>query len=189
MTTKILTLPACGCPHRFTRRLLAVVGALLMTAPAASPQYPWGSQSTTLTGSTVGTNLRNAAQVVRTQAEGVRRGAGDWGRRASSAGYGATQFQQDFTSLQFQFMTLRDNFNSMASFALQTGRPRAGNAVAELDAGLQVIGELFPFLQGQFNAGALDRQTIVRTSRALEDAMREWEREFRKCGSRIGLVW
>jgi len=49
--------------------------------------------------------------------------------------------------------------------------------------------ELFTFLEGQFNAGTLDRNTIVRTCRAFEDAMREWERELRKNSSRMGLVW
>ena len=77
----------------------------------------------------------------------------------------------------------------MGSIALQLGRPRASNAVAELDAGLSIIGELFPFMEGQFNAGTLDRNTIVRTCRSLADAMREWERELKKNSSRLGLVW
>ena len=88
-----------------------------------------------------------------------------------------------------QFFGLRQQFNVLGNLALQSGRPRAGNAVTELDAGLNVIGELFPFLQNEFNTGALDRKTIVRTCGALEDAMREWEREFKKNSSRIGLIY
>ena len=87
------------------------------------------------------------------------------------------------------FQALRAQFNEMGSIALQLGRPRASNAVVELDAGLNIIAELFPFLESQFNLGTLDRNTIVRTCRSLEDAMREWERELKKNSSRMGLVW
>ena len=61
--------------------------------------------------------------------------------------------------------------------------------MAELDAGLNVIAELFAFLEGQYNAGTLDRNTVVRTTRAFEDALREWERELRRNNSRLNLVW
>ena len=91
--------------------------------------------------------------------------------------------------MQLQYQALRQQFNGLGSLALQSGGPRANNAVAELDAGLGIIAELFAFLQGQFNAGTLDQKTIVRTCRALEDAMREWQRELKKNGSRIGMVW
>ena len=91
--------------------------------------------------------------------------------------------------MQFQFQALREQFNMLGTLALQLGRPRANNAVAELDSGLTTIGELFTFLQSQYNAGTLDRRTIVRTCSAFADAMRVWEQELQKNTSRLGLVW
>ena len=91
--------------------------------------------------------------------------------------------------MQLQFQALREQFNVLGNLALQLGRPRANNAVAELDAGLNTIGELFAFLQNQYNAGTLDRRTIVRMCGAFADAMRVWEQELQKNTSRLGLVW
>ena len=131
----------------------------------------------------------NAVSAVETQAGIVRRTANDWGRRANSASYDGAYFQQDLGTLQIQFQVLHEQFNWLGTLALQLGRPRANNSVAELGAGLNIIAELFAFLGNQFNAGTLDRQTIVRTCRAFEDAVREWERELKKNSSRLGLVY
>jgi hypothetical protein len=184
-------------PFRSTRRGLhaTLILVFLIVAPAAQTQYPGippgypvPPQPPALSGPTFGANLRNAAHATQTQAAIVRRGAGDWARRANSAGYSAAQLQQDFANMQFQFQALREQFNLLGSLALQLGRPRANNAVAELDSGLNTIGELFTFLQSQYNAGTLDRRTIVRTCEAFADAMRVWEQELQKNTSRLGLV-
>jgi hypothetical protein len=169
--------------------LLAAILVFFATAPGARTQYLGAPQPPALVGPTLGASLRNAAAATHAQAGLVRKGANDWGRRASTSAYSAAQFQQDYATAQFQFQMLREQFNGLGSLALQLGRPRANNAVAELDAGLNIIAELFTFLADQFNAGTLDHKTIVRTCRALEDAMREWERELKKNSSRIGLVW
>ncbi len=176
--------------RRSKRTLLAaIVLSLLGITPGARTQYLGPPQPPALVGPTLGASLRNAAVATQAQAGIVRKGANDWGRRASSGAYNAGQFQQDFATAQFQFRMLREQFNGLAALALQLGRPRGNNAIAELDAGLNIIAELFTFLGNQFNAGTLDHQTIVRTCRALEDAMREWERELKKNSSRMGLVW
>lgn len=169
--------------------LAAVVLSLLAITPGARTQYLGPPQAPALVGPTLGASLRNAAAATQAQSGMVRKGANDWGRRASSGAYNAAQFQQDFATAQFQFRMLHEQFNGLASLALQLSRPNANNAVAELDAGLNIIAELFTFLENQFNAGTLDHQTIVRTCRALEDAVREWERELKKSSSRIGLVF
>jgi len=119
----------------------------------------------------------------------VRKTAYDWGRRANSGAYRPEYFQQDYANLQWQFQSLRMQFNQMGSIALQLGRPRADNAVAELDAGLNVIAELFTFLEQQYQAGALDRATVARTCDVFQDAMREWERELKRSSARMGFVW
>ena len=133
---------------------------LLLIAPRqdASPQNP-----PALTGSTAGANLRHAAAATQTQLDVLLVASDYWRRRAGSANYNQDQFRQDFNNVQSQYQALRTQFNWLAELALQLGRARANNAVAELDAGLNIIVELFVFLQEQDAAGALDRATVVRT--------------------------
>jgi hypothetical protein len=167
-------------PHfvPFHRALLPGLVLLFFTVtPAGWAQSP-----------PLGTNLRSAASSTRSQADIVTRAAENWSRRANSASYNVGQFQADFANIQMQFQGLREQFNWVGGLARQLGRARADNAVAELDAGLSVIAELFTFLQNQFSAGTLDRNTIVRTARAFEDAMRVWQREFVRCSSRLGVA-
>jgi hypothetical protein len=165
--------------------------SLLVFPPFVRAQYPVpvAPLPPAATGSTLGANLRNAAAATQTQATVVRRAVDDWGRRAGSAAYGGGTFQQDLFNTQLQFQKLRDQFLWLAHLASQLGNPRANNAVAELDAGLNIIAELFVLLQNQAAAGTLDRATVKRTCRAFEDALREWERELRRNTSRLGLVW
>ena len=160
----------------------------LSCAILAFAAVPPGGWTQYVTGPTTGATLRNAAAAAYTQAGIVAKGAGDWSRRAASAGYRADHLQQDFTNTQLQFFVLRQHFNALGNLALQLGRPRADNAIAELDAGLNTIAELFTFLENEFNAGTLDHKTIVRTCRALEDAMKEWARELKKNSARVGLI-
>jgi hypothetical protein len=177
------------------RRRAAAIAALLAFVPGAwtqypiPPGYPVPPPPSGLTGPTFGADLRNAAAATQAQAEIIRRAAVDWGRRANAAGYSAPQLQQDFADMQFQFQSLRGRFNVLGNLALQLGRASASNAAAELDSGLNIIAELFAFLQGQYNAGTLDRRTIVRTCSSLADSMRVWQQELRKDTSRLGFVW
>jgi hypothetical protein len=162
--------------------------ALLAPRPNAWTQYP-GVPPPALSGSTPGANLRNAAAAVQAQLNALRTATVNWCLRADSGAYNADYFQQDFFNIQSQFQGLRAQFNWLGQLVLQLGRPRADNAVAELDAGLNIIAELLTFLDEQSAAGSLDRVTIARTARVFRDAMREWEREFRKNSSRIGTAW
>ena len=151
-------------------------------------QYP-GAAPPALTGSTLGQNLRNAAAATHSQAAVVQSAADNWRLRAGSAGYTDAQFQQDFMNIQWQFQQLRTQFNWLGELALQLGRPRADNAAAELDAGLNIIAELFVFLDQQFATGTLDHNTVVRTAGVFQDAIREWDNELRKNSSRLGLAF
>jgi hypothetical protein len=170
-------------------RLATAIWLVLSVSPAAWTQYPFAPQPAAPTGPTLGSELRNAAAATQSQADIVRRAANEWGHRASSESYRAEFFQQDFANLQAQFQTLRDRFNILGSLAVHLGHPPANNAAAELDAGLNIIAELFAFLGRRSSAGTLDRPTIVRTCRAFEDALWEWERELRKGSARLELVW
>lgn len=165
------------CPQLPSILISVLLWTCLMSTPPALTQMP-----------PLGNNLRQAAAATRTQADIVTRAAGTWASRSNSASYNVGQFQNDFGNIQMQFQGLREQFNWVAGMARQLGRTRADNAVAELDAGLNIISELFVFLQNEFNAGTLDRASIVRTARAFEDAMRVWQREFVKCSSRLGIA-
>jgi hypothetical protein len=168
--------------------LVALLLALLIPRPDAWTQYP-GVPPPALTGSTPGENLRNAAAATHTQAAVLGSATENWCRRAESANYPASYFQQDFANIQSHFQQLRIQFNWLGQLALQLGRPRADNAVAELDAGLNIIAELFVFLADQNSAGTLDRATVLRTARIFKDAIREWDNELRKSSFRLGLAW
>ena len=166
-------------------RLATAIWLVLSVSPAAWTQYPFAPPPT---GPTLGSDLRNAAAATQSQADIVRRAANEWGHRANSESYSAEFFQRDFANMQFQFQTLRDRFNLLGALALQLGHPPASNAAAELDAGLNIIAELFAFLGKRFNAGTLEHQTIVRTCRAFEDALWEWERELKRNSARLELL-
>ena len=141
-----------------------------------------------LVGPTPSASVKNAADATRDQAAQVRNTANTWAGRARSASYQSQNLASDLSNMQFQYGLLRDKFNWLASMAQQAGRPQAQNALAELDAGLNIIAELFHFLDEQIRSGTLDRDTLVRTCRTFEDVMREWELELRKSRSRIGAI-
>ena len=162
--------------------VLMLLLLVCLHAPKTTGQPP-------LAGSTVGGSLRNAATATYSQLNALRINVDNWSRRANAGIYTDAYFRQDYANAQSQFVALRTQFNYMAELALQLGRPRAANAVAELDAGLDIIVELFVFLEEQYNAGILDRQTVVRTTQIFQRAIREWEQELRKNSSRMGLVW
>ena len=167
--------------------LLLVLLFLGMTPTIWTQYFPYFPPAAT--GSTGGTSMRNAAAATQTFADGVQRAADDWARRANGGLYQPQMFEVDFANALFQFQSLGQQFSSLAAMVRQAGKPRADNAVAELEAGLNIIGEVFTFLRNEYNAGTLDRNTIVRSCRALKDGMREWEREFKKNSSRLGVVW
>jgi hypothetical protein len=154
---------------------LATLMIALALAPSVSTQVPPGG-------------VKGAIDATRDQALLVRSTAESWARRANSASYHTENLATDLSAIQLQFQSLRERFNWMASLAVQTGRPQANNAAAELDAGLNIIAELFTFLDGHIRAGTLDRDTLVRTCRAFEDAMQEWALELRKSRSRLGGI-
>jgi hypothetical protein len=167
---------------------LVVLALLLASQPPAWTQYPQ-VQPPPLAGSTLGQNLRNAAVATQNQLTTLRTTADNWSRRAASVNYTEALLQQDLNNVLWNFQNLRMQFNYLGQLALQLGRPTVDNAVAELDAGLNIIAELFVFLGDQYAAGTLDRATVVRTARIFHRAISGWERELKKNSSRLGLAW
>ena len=152
-----------------------------------APGWPVGAPPP-FQGPTFGATLRNAAQATSVQARLTRQTAGDMGRRARSAGYQLQTFWTDYQNLQFQFQGLRATFNVLGELVLQLQNPRAANAVAELDAGLNIIAEAFTPIQQEIQAGMLNRDTVVRTCRVLDQVLGEWDRELKRNSSRLQRV-
>jgi hypothetical protein len=152
-----------------------------------APGWPVGAPPP-FQGATFGATLRNAAQATSVQARLTRQTAVDMGRRARSAGYQLQTFWTDYQNLQFQFQGLRATFNVLGELVLQLQNPRAANAVAELDAGLNIIAEAFTPIQQEIQAGMVNRDTVVRTCRVLDQVLTEWDRELKKNSPRLQRI-
>jgi len=163
--------------------LIAIVLFVSLHAPQTFAQL-----QRPLAGSTLGQSLRNAATLTLNQSAGLRMFVDDWSGHARAGIYTDANFRHDYATALARFVALRTQFNYAGELALQLGRPGANDAVAELDEGLDVIGEPFAFLQKQYNAGTLDRVTVLRTVAALQKALREWEYELRRNSSRLGVI-
>jgi hypothetical protein len=158
--------------------------AFFTITPGAWTQTP---PAGVLVGPTLSASLRNAFAATRDQARVVTRTANTWSRRSSSRNYPVEIFVSDLHTAQLQFGALRERFHWLGSLALQLNRPRSHNLVFELDAALNLIGELLLFVEQQFNAGSLDAATLARACTAFEDTMREWERELSR--NSTSLSW
>ena len=170
--------------HKVTAVLSAVaLLAFFALAPAARPQAP---PAGVLVGTTLTASLRNAAAATRDAANNVSNAARAWTRQAGSRYYRADLFQTDFNSMRLHFQALRERFDWTAYLGLQLNRPNTHNALAELDAGLNIIAELLVFLDQQYVAGTLDAATLVRTCRAFEEVIDQWQATFWRTKSRLG---
>jgi len=114
--------------------------------------------------------------------------AKDMGQRARSPGYLMQNLGNDYQNLEFHFQNLRTTFNALDELALQLQSPRAANAAAELQAGLNIIAEGFAPVQQEMQTGTLNRDTILRMCQVLNEALLEWQKELKKCSSRLGVI-
>jgi hypothetical protein len=183
--------------NRFFERLtpLAALQVLVFSllpcgdlAAQMVPGWPVGAPPPFAQGATFGATLRNAAQATSVQARLTRQTAVDMGRRARSAGYQVQTFWADYQNLQFQFQGLRATFNVLAELVLQLQHPGAANAAAELDAGLNIIAEAFTPIQQEIQAGMVNRDTVIRTCRALDQVLTEWDRELKTNSPRLQRI-
>jgi len=165
-------------------RLIAVVLCVSLHVPQTFAQL-----QPPLAGSTPGQSLRNAATLTLSQSAALRRFVDTWSGHARAGIYTDANFRHDYATALGRLAALRTQFNYAAELALQLGRPGANNAVADLDAGLGSILELFAFLQEQYNAGTLDRVSLLRTMAALQKTLAVWEYELRRNGARLGVIW
>ena len=171
--------------------LMGIVAASLVCLGRPAIAQLVGMPGTPLSfvqGPTLADTLRNGAQAASDQARLTAQAAVEMGRRARSPGYQSQNFAADFQNLQFQFQNLRGVFSQVAAFVPQLQSPKASNAAAELEAGLSIIAEAFTPVQQQWQAGTLDRQSVVLMCDVLNEAVLEWQKELKKNSRRLGVI-
>lgn len=172
--------------------LFGIIGSWLVVTPCANAQlvggWPSGTPAPFVQGPTVKDTLRNAVQAASDQARLTAQTANEMARRARSPGYQTQNFVADYQNLEIQFQNLRSIISQVVSIVPQIQSARAANAVAELDAGLNIIAEGFTPMQQEYQAGTLSRDTIVRCCRVLNEAILEWQKELKKDSRRLGTI-
>ena len=154
---------------------------------AVSP-WPAGTRAPFLQGPTLEATLRNGVQASFNQARTTAQTADEMGRRAKGVGYQRQNLWADYQNLEMQFQNLRATFHAVANLALQLRNARAANAAAELEAGLDIISEAFDPVQRELQAGTVNPDTVVRMCQVLEEALLEWQKELKRCSSRLGTI-
>jgi hypothetical protein len=79
-------------------------------------------------------------------------------------------------------------FNAVADLARQLQNARSANAAAELQEGLNIIAEAFAPVQQEMQTGTVNRDTVARMCLILNEALMEWQKELKRCSSRLGSI-
>jgi hypothetical protein len=170
-----------------------LAGLWLAMAPlpaTAQADAPWltGMPLPFLQGPTLADTLRNGVQMTSDQCRLTAQFAREMGRRTRSAGYQLQNLWTDYQNLDYQFQNLRHTFNAVGDLALQLQTPRAANAAAELQAGLDIISEAFLPVQQEIQAGTSNCDTALRMCQVLDEALMVWQKELKRCSSRLGTI-
>lgn len=167
--------------------LCLTLAPLRAPGQAVSP-WPAGMPPPFLQGPTLEATLRIGVQTASDQARLTAQSATEMGRRARGVAYQMQNLWNDYQLLEIQFQNLRTTFNAVANLALQLQTARAANAAAELEGGLNIISEAFAPVQQEIQAGTLNRDSVVRMCQVLNEAMLEWQKELKRCSSRLGTI-
>jgi hypothetical protein len=170
--------------------LLALGLAFASLSAPAQMFAPWanGAALPFLQGPTLVDTLRNGAQMASDQSRITAQFAKQMSGRARSAGYQMQNFVADYQNLDYQFQNLRYTFGALGQLALQLQTPRAANATAELESGLNIISEAFTPMQQDIQAGTFNPDTVQRMCGAINEALLEWQKELKRCSSRLGMI-
>jgi hypothetical protein len=167
--------------------LWLAIAPLPATAQAVSP-WPAGMPPPFLQGPTLEATLRNGVQTASDQARLTAQAATEMGRRSRGVAYQLQNLWNDYQLLEMQFQNLRTTFSAVAGLAAQLQSARALNAAAELEAGLNILSEAFAPVQQELQAGTLNRDTVQRMCQVLNEALLEWQKELKRCSSRLGMI-
>jgi len=168
--------------------LLCLTLAPLRAPGQAVSPWPEGTRPPFLQGPTLEATLRNGVQASINQARLTAQTAKEMESRAKGVGYQRQNLWTDYQNLEMHFQNLRITFRAVAKVALQLRNARAANAAAELEAGLDIISEAFDPVQRELQAGTVNPDTVVRMCQVLDEALLEWQKELKRCSSRLGTI-
>lgn len=160
----------------------------LRASDQAVSVWPAGTPALFLQGPTLEATLRNGVQASSDRARFTAHTASALGRRAKGGGYQMQNLRADYQNLEMQFQNLCTTFHAVANLALQLRNPRAANAAAELEAGLDIISEAFDPVQRELQTGTVNSDTVVRMCQVLEEALLVWEKELKRCSLRLATM-
>ena len=148
--------------------MLCLLGGIAMFAPPrASAQ--WGSPN----------DQRNALNGLRTQLNFFQNAT----RTASNYG------EQGYGNMWGQFQSLRGTYSEFRRTLSPHQLERGGNAMAELDAGLDIIQEAFTIYQNDIAAGRNGNAALRDMCQVLREGTQVWAQELKRVCSqlRVGM--
>ena len=170
-----------NAPHRKARSQRCFVAALpwcvlvaflTIGRLVAFAQWPYGSPTTP-------DAQRNALSAVRSQAsflDNATRTAPNFGAQ------GADNVWQQFQTFRGAYVALKQTLTPQQAV-------QGANALAELDAGLDIIQEAFPNYQDAIAAGQPPNTALREMCQVLRQACALWMQEFNKNCSRLRVGW
>ena len=158
--------------YRFGNPWCALITFLTLGRLVALAQWPYGSPTTPAA-------QRNALSVVRSQA--------GWLDNATrtAPNYGA----QGADNVWQQFQALRGTYAALKQTLTPQQAAQGANSLAELDAGLDIIQEVFPNYQDAVASGQPVNSALREMCQVLRQTCAVWLQELNKCCSRLRVGW
>ncbi len=88
-----------------------------------------------------------------------------------------------------QYQLLCDQFAVLKSTLSPEQEARSGDKIADLDEGLDIIGQAFGPVEVQINAGQSSQYAVTRMCRVVDEAVGVWEQELARLAARLNLPW
>ena len=149
-----------------------VLAFLAFGSRTGHAQWPYGSPTTP-------DAQRNALAVVRSQVgwlDNATRTAPNYGAQ------GADNVWQQFQTLRGAYTALKQTLNAQQA-------TQGANSFAELDAGLDIIQEVFPNYQDAIASGQPVNSALREMCQILRQTCALWLQELNKCCSRLRVGW
>src|SRR5262249_23548204 len=155
--------------------LMGLIGVTTLASWFSAPvqaQWPYGAPTNP-------DAQRNALRSLQAQM--------DWFQNAtrSAPSYGA----QGYGNVMQNFQALRDAYNGLKQTLSPQQLANGANALAELDAGLDIIAEAFTYYQEDVAAGQDPTSALRNMCRVLRQASYVWLQELNKTCNRIRVGW
>jgi hypothetical protein len=153
-------------------RNLLIVSIAILAPSLAHAQWPYAS-------STSPDAQRNALNALRSQMSFFQNAT----RTASSYG------QQGYGNVQGQFQGVRDAYNALKQTLTPQQSANGANAIAELDAGLDILQEAFTNFQNDLAAGRQASMALRDMCEVLRQGSQLWSQQLTKTCSQLRVGW